>query len=75
MTTVRQAFKEAGERSVDWLLGGEAAGRSELSQTRCPVTLVVRGSTAAPGGQAIDGQTLAQRLNELAVLAARLERR
>jgi DNA-binding LacI/PurR family transcriptional regulator len=75
LTTVRQAFKEAGERSVDWLLSGEGSDRATLSQTRCPVTLVVRGSTAAPGGEIIDGKTLAQRLSELAVLAARLETR
>jgi len=41
LTTIRQAFKEAGERSVDWLLQPPA---DELSQTLLPVTLVIRSS-------------------------------
>lgn len=42
LTTVRQAFKEAGERSVDWLL--QPPADAELSQTLLPVTLVIRSS-------------------------------
>ena len=42
LTTVRQAFKEAGERSVEWLL--QPPAEAELSQTLLPVTLVVRSS-------------------------------
>lgn len=41
LTTIRQAFKEAGERSVDWLL---QPSTDELSQTLLPVTLVIRSS-------------------------------
>lgn len=42
LTTVRQAFKEAGERSVDWLL--QPPANAELSRTLLPVTLVIRSS-------------------------------
>ncbi len=42
LTTVRQAFKEAGERSVEWLL--QPPADAELSQTLLPVTLVIRSS-------------------------------
>ena len=42
LTTVRQAFKEAGEHSVEWLL--QPPAEAELSQTLLPVTLVVRSS-------------------------------
>lgn len=64
LTTVRQAFKEAGERSVAWLLNPPVSGDT-LSQTCLPVTLVERRSTA-PAGQPISGNTLARRLTELA---------
>lgn len=69
LTTVRQAFKDAGERSVDWLLDQQAHG--ELSQTRLPVTLVQRLSTA-PAGEAVNSDILAQRLRELAQQVAKL---
>jgi len=72
LTTVRQAFKEAGERSVDWLLHPAVESES-LSQTRLPVTLVERLSTA-PAGQKVNGDTLAQRLTELAQQVAQLGR-
>ena len=42
LTTIRQAFKEAGERSVDWLL--QPPADDALSQTLLPVTLVIRSS-------------------------------
>ncbi|WP_312227480.1 LacI family DNA-binding transcriptional regulator [Pseudescherichia sp.] len=42
LTTVRQAFREAGERSVEWLL--QPPADAELSQTLLPVTLVIRSS-------------------------------
>ena len=42
LTTIRQAFKEAGEHSVDWLLQPPADG--EPGQTLLPVTLVIRSS-------------------------------
>lgn len=73
LTTVRQAFKEAGQRSVDWLLDSPDAQTPQ--QVQLPVTLVVRGSTAPVSDSAPDGDLLAQRLNELAQLAARLGRR
>ncbi|POT98531.1 lac repressor [Escherichia sp. ESNIH1] len=42
LTTIRQAFKEAGQRSVDWLL--QPPADDALSQTLLPVTLVIRSS-------------------------------
>lgn len=71
LTTVRQAFKEAGERSVEWLLQAPHEGEG-LSKMRLPVTLVERFSTA-PAGQKITGSTLARRLSELAQQVARLD--
>ncbi|ENA0610138.1 LacI family DNA-binding transcriptional regulator [Enterobacter bugandensis] len=72
LTTVRQAFREAGERSVEWLL---AAARDEKRwQVRLPVTLVVRHSTAPCTPQQADREDLAQRLKSLALLAERLAR-
>ncbi|XTZ37427.1 LacI family DNA-binding transcriptional regulator [Salmonella enterica] len=74
LTTVRQAFKEAGERSVDWLLNADTQ-TGILSQTLLPVTLIERLSTATAQQHIVSGEELAQRLNELAVLAAQWDRR
>ncbi|WP_342321843.1 LacI family DNA-binding transcriptional regulator [Kosakonia sp. BYX6] len=74
LTTVRQAFKEAGAQSVDWLLNA-AESAAELCQLRLPVTLVERYSTAPAQQQAVSGESLARRLNELAQLAAALDKR
>ena len=41
LTTVRQAFREAGERSVEWLLQPPT---DAMSRTLLPVTLVIRSS-------------------------------
>lgn len=70
LTTVRQAFKEAGERSVDWLLNPPPT--EALSQHCLPVTLVERLSTA-PARPTEDAETLARRLQELAQQVARLD--
>lgn len=72
LTTVRQAFKEAGRRGVDGLLAPHA---DEPRQTQLPVTLVVRGSTSPVSDVASTGASLAQRLTELAQLAASLDKR
>jgi DNA-binding LacI/PurR family transcriptional regulator len=72
LTTVRQAFREAGERSVEWLL---APTRGEKHwQVQLPVTLVARHSTAPCTPQQADREDLAQRLKSLALLAERLAR-
>lgn len=72
LTTVRQAFREAGERSVEWLL---APTRGEKHwQVQLPVTLVARHSTAPCTQQQADREDLAQRLKSLALLAERLAR-
>ena len=42
LTTVRQAFREAGEHSVEWLL--QPPADAGLSRTLLPVTLVIRSS-------------------------------
>ncbi|SNY61967.1 LacI family DNA-binding transcriptional regulator [Enterobacter sp. CC120223-11] len=68
LTTVRQAFRAAGEQGVDWLIGEHDPQR--LSQTRLPVTLIVRGSTAVAGSESTDD--LASRLQELAAFADKL---
>lgn len=70
LTTVRQAFKDAGQRSVDWLLNPEETAHPV--QMQLPVTLVVRGSTSPAND---DGENLAQRLVELAQQVARQETR
>nr|WP_318382845.1 LacI family DNA-binding transcriptional regulator [uncultured Enterobacter sp.] len=72
LTTVRQAFKEAGQRGVDGLL---TPGAIPIGQTQLPVTLVMRGSTASVSDARLNGETLAQRLTELAALAAQLDKR
>lgn len=71
LTTVRQAFRTAGERGVDWLIGKHDP--QKLSQTRLPVTLIVRGSTAVAGPGSKDD--LASRLQELAAFADKLDLR
>jgi DNA-binding LacI/PurR family transcriptional regulator len=68
LTTIRQAFRDAGEQGVDWLTGDREA--DVLSQTRLPVTLVVRGSTAP--AQQEPPEDLAHRFHELAALASKL---
>jgi DNA-binding LacI/PurR family transcriptional regulator len=68
LTTIRQAFRDAGEQGVDWLISERDA--SALSQTQLPVTLVVRGTTA-PVTQDLPDD-LAHRLQELAALANKL---
>ncbi len=74
LTTVRQAFKEAGERSVDWLLN--ASEQDAVNQICLPVTLIERLSTApAQTQEEISGEVLARRLHELAQLAVLLDRR
>ena len=68
LTTVRQAFRHAGEQSVDWLI---ARDRHSVTcyQVCLPVTLVVRYSTA-PHAETTDDD-LARRLQALACQAAR----
>ncbi|MEH3413231.1 LacI family DNA-binding transcriptional regulator [Phytobacter diazotrophicus] len=75
LTTIRQAFKIAGERSVEWLLARLAGDDTGIGQTRLPVTLVERASTSPVTSINVSGETLARRLNELAQLAAQLDRR
>ena len=74
LTTVRQAFREAGLRSVEWLLAQQGNAGQAPAQTRLPVTLVERHSTAREGlPQGSDD--LAQQLKSLAILAEQLARR
>ncbi len=73
LTTIRQAFREAGERSVEWLLApveGDACWQVQL-----PVTLVTRHSTARHDPQQIEREGLAQQLRSLALAAEQLARR
>lgn len=73
LTTIRQAFREAGERSVEWLLApveGDACWQVQL-----PVTLVTRHSTARHDPQQIEREDLAQQLRSLALVAEQLARR
>ncbi|EOX7765777.1 LacI family DNA-binding transcriptional regulator [Enterobacter hormaechei] len=72
LTTVRQAFREAGERSVEWLLA--TARHAEPWQQQLPVTLIVRHSTAPRAVQQADREELAQQLRTLALLAEKLAR-
>ncbi|WP_312689057.1 LacI family DNA-binding transcriptional regulator [Kosakonia sp.] len=74
LTTVRQAFKQAGEQSVDWLLKAPEP-TDMLSQILLPVTLVERLSSGPAQTQEVSGELLARRLYELAQLAALLDRR
>jgi DNA-binding LacI/PurR family transcriptional regulator len=71
LTTVRQAFREAGERSVEWLLSESADG---LWQVQLPVTLVERHSSARHAPQQADREALAQQLKSLALMAEQLAR-
>lgn len=75
LTTVRQAFREAGERSVDWLLAQQSASAEREWQMRLPVTLVERTSTSPATHAEVTGENLARQLHELAQLAAQLDRR
>ncbi|MDY0417674.1 LacI family DNA-binding transcriptional regulator [Enterobacter sp. 170198] len=73
LTTIRQAFREAGERSVEWLLaptGGETCWQVQL-----PVTLVTRHSSARHAPQQAEREELAQQLRSLALLAEQLARK
>ena len=73
LTTVRQAFREAGERSVEWLLApteGETCWQVQL-----PVTLVTRHSSARRAPQQAEREDLAQQLRSLALLAEQLVRK
>jgi DNA-binding LacI/PurR family transcriptional regulator len=73
LTTIRQAFREAGERSVEWLLApteGETCWQVQL-----PVTLVTRHSSARRAPQQAEREDLAQQLRSLALLAEQLVRK
>nr|WP_279114497.1 LacI family DNA-binding transcriptional regulator [Enterobacter soli] len=72
LTTVRQAFREAGERSVEWLLT-ESSG-NECWQTQLPVTLITRHSSARRTSRQADREDLARQLKTLALLAEQLAR-
>lgn len=74
LTTIRQTFKEAGERSVDWLLN-PPEGNEVQGQTLIPVTLIERLSTAPAGQQQVSGEALARHLTALAQQVAMLDRR
>lgn len=71
LTTIRQAFRDAGERSVEWLL---SPATDELWQTQLPVTLVERHSSARFSPQQADREALAQQLKSLAIVAEQLAR-
>ncbi|MEB5751584.1 LacI family DNA-binding transcriptional regulator [Leclercia adecarboxylata] len=74
LTTVRQAFREAGLRSVEWLLAQQGTSEAAPAQTRLPVTLVERHSTAREGIPQ-GSEDLARQLKSLALLAEQLARR
>lgn len=73
LTTIRQAFREAGERSVEWLLS--PSGGEECWQVQLPVTLVTRHSSARRTPQQAEREDLAQQLRSLALLAGQLARK
>lgn len=73
LTTIRQAFREAGLLSVEWLLAPQTEG--EGVQTQLPVTLVERHSTSRQGALQQGNEALAQQLKSLAILAEQLARR
>ncbi|WP_336238316.1 LacI family DNA-binding transcriptional regulator [Enterobacter chuandaensis] len=73
LTTIRQAFREAGERSVEWLLA--PTGGEECWQVQLPVTLVIRHSSARRTPQQAEREDLAQQLRSLALLAGQLARK
>jgi len=73
LTTIRQAFRDAGERSVEWLLapsGGEACWQVQL-----PVTLVTRHSSARHSPRQAEQEELARQLRSLALMAEQLARK
>ncbi|MCE9887338.1 substrate-binding domain-containing protein [Kluyvera intermedia] len=70
LTTVRQQFKEAGRRSVDWLVA-QPASTDVAEQMSMDVELIVRGSTAPLHPQALQDDDLAQCLQELAARVVR----
>lgn len=72
LTTVRQAFREAGMRSVEWLLAPVNVDR--CWQVQLPVTLVARHSSAPRGAGQADREALAQQLRSLAAFAEQLAR-
>ncbi len=72
LTTIRQAFREAGERSVEWLLA--PARGDECRQMQLPVTLITRHSSARRTAQQADCADLATQLKSLALLAEQLAR-
>ncbi|MEG1210924.1 MAG: LacI family DNA-binding transcriptional regulator [Leclercia sp.] len=74
LTTVRQAFREAGQRSVEWLLEQHTEQALPPLQTQLPVMLVERHSTARHGVPQ-GSEELAQQLKSLAILAEQLARR
>ncbi|VTP64636.1 Lactose operon repressor [Leclercia adecarboxylata] len=74
LTTIRQAFREAGLRSVEWLLAQQGIVGQAPAQTRLPVSLIERHSTAREGIPQ-SSEELAQQLKSLAVLAEQLARR
>lgn len=75
LTTIRQAFRDAGELSVDWLLAQQSAKGEGECQTLLPVSLVERASTSPENQADISGENLARQLHELARMAAQLDRR
>lgn len=72
LTTVRQAFREAGERSVEWLLS--PTGAEECWQVQLPVTLIARHSSAPRTADRVDREEFAQQLRQLALLAEKIAR-
>lgn len=73
LTTVRQAFREAGEQSVEWLLAPTQG--EECWQVQLPVTLVTRHSSARRAPQQAEYEDLAQQLRSLALRAEQLARK
>lgn len=73
LTTIRQAFRDAGERSVEWLLEGEKS--SPFWQALLPVSLVARLSSAPRTEQQLQHEQLAKQLKDLALMAEQLARR
>ena len=73
LTTVRQAFREAGEQSVEWLLAPTQG--EECWQVQLPVTLVTRHSSARRAPQHAEYEDLAQQLRSLALRAEQLARK
>ena len=73
LTTIRQAFREAGERGVEWLLA--PSGDEACWQVQLPVTLVTRHSSARRAPQQAEREDLAQQLRSLALLAEQLARK